>query len=99
MAVGDVLRLGRLDFAIDELLQRRSGLVGRRLDLVFRRPLQRALRVIQVFPVGKGDKILELRLNELAGPLALEGDGVVANISFRIDLKSKCVTCSGLNYS
>jgi hypothetical protein len=46
--------------------------------------------------VGERDEILELRLYELAIPLTLMGDGVVADVTLAIDLKGERVPCSRL---
>ena len=60
LTIRDVLWLCRLDFAVHKLLQRRTGLLGRRLHLIFRRPLQHTLSFIQIFSVGERNEILEL---------------------------------------
>ena len=44
----------------------------------------------------EGNKILELRLDDLVCPLALFRNGVVANVAFSINLERKGVSCSSL---
>lgn len=97
LAIGNVLRLSSFDLAVYQLLQCSTRLVGRCLNFVLRRPFQCAFSLVEILTVGKGDKILELGLDDLACALTLERDGVVTNVAFRVDLQCQGVTRGSLN--
>ena len=97
LTVWNILRLGRLDLPVDKLLQRCPSLVRRRLHFVLRWTLQIPLVVIQILAMRNWNEVLELRLDEFAGTLALERNGVVSNIAVGVDLERERVACSGLH--
>lgn len=92
LTIRDMLGLRSLDLPVYELLERRSCLFGCLLNLILRRTLQYPGSVVKILPVSKRDKVLELRLDNLAGTLPLLRDDIVADISFGIHLKCKSVT-------
>lgn len=92
LTIRDMLGLRSLDLPVYELLERRSCLFGCLLNLILRRTLQYPGSVVKILPVSKRDKVLKLRLDNLAGTLPLLRDDIVADISFGIHLKCKSIT-------
>lgn len=87
VSIWHILWLRCLDFAVNELLESCSRLVGCCLDLIFGRTVHCFVTLIEIFPVRKWHEILELRLDDLPCSLTLLSNGIVANIAFAINLK------------
>ena len=87
-----VLGLGSFNLASDQLFESLSSPFGSGLNFLFGRSIHGTLIIGDVFPVGKRDKVFELRLYDLSGSLALVCDGIVSNVALGIDLEGKGVS-------
>lgn len=92
LAVGYVFGLSGFDLAVDEFLECETGLFGCGLDVLFRRTVHSARFFGEVFTVRERNEVFELGLDVFSLTLALVSDGIVANISFAVDLESEGVT-------
>jgi hypothetical protein len=92
LAVGDIFRLRGFNLPVGDLLKRSTSPLGRCLDLIFGRPLHRTCLVVDILTVSQRNEVLELRLDELAVPLPLLCDGVVADITLAVYLKSEGIS-------
>lgn len=92
LAVGDIFRLRGFNLPVGDLLKCGTSLLGRSLNFVFGRPLHRTCLIVDILSVSQRNEVLKLRLDKLAVPLPLLCNGVIADITIAIYLKSEGIS-------